>query len=53
MMTMIGLVEILVDAEGPRRVFETLAVVAGFGLTRIWVRFNRIALELQQGRRHA
>jgi hypothetical protein len=52
MVAVIGLVEMIVDAEGPRKVLETLPVIAGFGLTRIWVRLNRVARELEpEGRR--
>jgi hypothetical protein len=47
----VGLVEVLVDGEGTCKVLEALAVTAGFGLMVVWRRCNRIALELEQGRR--
>jgi hypothetical protein len=53
MVAVVGLAEMLVDSEGLRKVLETLALVVGFGLTRIWVRLNRIALDLERGRRRA
>jgi hypothetical protein len=49
MIAVVGLVEVFVDGERSRKVFETLAVVAGFGVTRIWVRFNRIAFGAAAG----
>ena len=48
---MVGLVERFVDGGGLRQILEAVTVVAGFGLIRFWLRHNRIALELEQGRR--
>ena len=50
LVTMIGLVERFVDGGGLREILEAVTVVAGFGLIRFWLRRNRIALELEQGR---
>jgi hypothetical protein len=49
----VGLVETRVDGQGLRTILEVLAVVSGFGLFGLWRRSNRIALELEQGRRRA
>jgi hydrogenase/urease accessory protein HupE len=51
LVAVVGLVEMFVDGEGLRKVLETVATVAGFGLILVWLRGNRIALELEQGRR--
>jgi hypothetical protein len=47
----VGLVEMFVDGQGLREILETMAVVSGFGLIGVWLRRNRLALELEQGRR--
>ncbi|HEX2437579.1 MAG TPA: hypothetical protein VHT71_04655 [Methylomirabilota bacterium] len=47
----VGLVETSVEGERLREILESLAVVVGFGLIGVWLRRNRIALELEQGRR--
>jgi hydrogenase/urease accessory protein HupE len=47
----VGLVEMFVEGGGLRQTLEAVAVVAGFGLIRFWLRHNRIALELEQGRK--
>jgi hydrogenase/urease accessory protein HupE len=47
----VGLVERFVEGQGLREVLEAVTVVSGFGLLRFWLRSNRIALELEQGRR--
>ena len=46
----IGLVEVFVDG-GLRTLLETAVAVAGFGSIWVWLRSNRIALELEQSRR--
>ena len=48
---MVGLIERFVEGGGLRQVLEAVTVVIGFGLLRFWLRSNRIALELEQGRR--
>lgn len=47
----VGLAEVLVQGDGLRKTVEALAVVAGFGLIAAWGHLNRIALELERGRR--
>ena len=51
LVAVVGLVELSVDGQRLREILEALAVVAGFGLIGIWLRGNRIALDLEQGRR--
>ena len=51
LVAVVGLVELSVDGQRLREILEALAVVAGFGLIGIWLRGNRIALVLDQGRR--
>jgi len=46
----IGLVEVFVDG-GLRTMLETAVAVAGFGSIWVWLRSNRVALELERGRR--
>ena len=48
---MVGLVERFVEGGGLRQILEAITVVAGFALIGYWLRRNRIALELEQGRR--
>jgi hydrogenase/urease accessory protein HupE len=50
LVAVVGLVELSVDGQRLREILEALAVVAGFGLIGIWLRGNRIALDLEQGR---
>jgi hypothetical protein len=47
----VGLAEMLIDGQGLRKILEVVAVVAGFGLIGVWLRHNRIALDLQRARR--
>jgi hypothetical protein len=51
LVTVVGLVELSVDSLRLREILEALVVMAGFGLIGVWLRGNRIALELEQGRR--
>ncbi|HXD99778.1 MAG TPA: hypothetical protein VN646_24705 [Candidatus Acidoferrum sp.] len=51
LVAVVGLVEMFVDGQGLREILETMAVVSGFGLIGVWLRRNRLALELEQGRR--
>lgn len=50
---MVGLVETEVEAGTLRTVLEVLASVAGFALMGVWLRVNRLALDLEKGRRRA
>jgi hydrogenase/urease accessory protein HupE len=50
-MATIGLVEGFVEGGGLREILEAVTVLAGFGLIGFWLQRNRIALELEQGRR--
>ena len=47
----VWLVERFVEGGGLREILETMAVVAGFALIRVWLWRNRVALEMEQGRR--
>lgn len=47
----VGLVEMSVQGERLREILESLAVVTGFGLIGVWLRRNRIAMELDLGQR--
>jgi hypothetical protein len=47
----VGLVEVRVEAGFARQLLEVGSVVAGFALIRLWLRGNRAALDLAQGRR--
>jgi hypothetical protein len=47
----VGLVQAFVAGEGLRSVLTVLAVVGGFWLMAMWLRRNRIALDLERGRR--
>ncbi len=51
LVAVVGLIELSVDGQRLREILEALAVVAGFGLIGVWLRGNRIALDLEQGRR--
>ena len=51
LVAMIGLVEGFVPGGGLREILEAVTVVSGFALISFWLRLNRIALELEQGRR--
>jgi hypothetical protein len=51
LVALIGLLEVFVEVGLVRRILEMLTVVAGFGSIQLWVRQNRVALDLAQGRR--
>jgi hydrogenase/urease accessory protein HupE len=51
LVAVVGLVELSVDGQQLREILEALAVMTGFGLIGVWLRGNRIALDLEQGRR--
>jgi hypothetical protein len=51
LVAVVGLLEVFVEAGLLRRILEMLTVVAGFGAIQLWLRQNRIALEMDQGRR--
>ena len=46
-----GFVEILVEGGAARKALEIAAVIAGFCLVQVWLRHNRIALDLDHERR--
>ena len=46
----VGLVDLSVESGLLRTTLEAAATLAGFGLVRIWLRSNRIALDLQARR---
>jgi hypothetical protein len=51
LLTTVWLVEMFVDGEPLRTILQLLAVAAGFGSIGLWRRLNRVALELENGRR--
>jgi hydrogenase/urease accessory protein HupE len=51
LVAVVGLVELSVDGQRLREILEALTVMAGFGLIGVWLRGNRIALDLERGRR--
>jgi hypothetical protein len=52
LLAVVGLLEAYVEVGLVRRILECLAVLAGFGSIQLWLRSNRIALDLaQQGPR--
>jgi hypothetical protein len=51
LVVVVGLVDTLVPGGGLRKIVESLTTVSGFGLIGVWLRRNRIALELEQARR--
>lgn len=51
LLAVVWLVEVLVDGETLRTILELVTVVAGFALIGAWRWRNRIALELEKGRR--
>jgi hypothetical protein len=53
LVAVVGLVETRVDGAGLRTILEVVAVAGGFGLIGLWRQRNRIAMELEQGRRRA
>ena len=53
LVALLGLVETEVAEGGLRTVLETVVAVAGFSLMAVWLRVNRLALELEKGRRRA
>jgi hypothetical protein len=50
LVTVVWLLDVLVDGEALRTILEVATVAAGFGLVGIWQRRNRVALELEKGR---
>ena len=49
---LIGLVEVAVPAGGSRTIIEIAVVCGTFGLMLIWVRHNRVAMELNEWDAH-
>jgi hypothetical protein len=47
-----GLVDVYVEAGLLRRILEIVTLVAGGGAIQLWLRRNRMALDLARGRRH-
>ena len=47
-----GLVEVFVPRGALRAILQIVVVMTGFGLMAIWVRCNRVALELERTRQH-
>lgn len=53
LVAVVGLVEMFVEGEGLRKALEIVTAVTGFGMIGLWLRLNRAALDLEQGRRRA
>jgi hypothetical protein len=51
LLAVVGLLEVHVEVGLVRRILESVAVVGGFGSIHLWLRRNRIALDLAQGSR--
>jgi hypothetical protein len=51
LVAMVGIVEAYIDGVVVRKVLETITVAAGFGSIWLWLRTNRIAFDLDKGRR--
>jgi hypothetical protein len=49
----VGIEEACIAGAITCRILETITVVVGFGSISVWLRFNRIALDLERGRRRA
>ena len=47
-----GVIEVFVPIGALRAILQVVAVMTGFGLMALWVRCNRVALELEQTRQH-
>ncbi len=53
LVAMLGLVETQVGEGALRTVLEVIVAIAGFSLMSVWRRVNRLALDLEKGRRRA
>lgn len=53
LVAMLGLVETQVGEGALRTALEAIIAVAGCALMGVWLRVNRLALELEKGRRRA
>ena len=53
LMAVLGLVEGFVESGVLRSILEAITAIAGFGLIGVWLHLNRLALELDRGRRRA
>lgn len=51
LVALIALVEVTVPPGGLCTTLEMVLVIVMFGLMAVWLQFNRVALELQKGRR--
>ena len=51
LVAIIGIVEAFVEGVLLRKVLETTIVAAGFGSICVWLHLNRIAFDLDKGRR--
>jgi hydrogenase/urease accessory protein HupE len=51
LVAIIGIVEAFVEGVLLRKVLETITVAAGFGSICVWLHLNRIAFDLDKGRR--
>jgi len=51
LVALIGLLEIFLSAGALRTILESATVIVGFGLMAIWLRHNRIVLDVRRSRR--
>jgi hypothetical protein len=51
LVAVVGLLEAFVEVGLARRILEIVTVLAGFGSMQLWLRHNRIALDLARGPR--
>ena len=51
LVAVVGSVEAYVDGVVLRKILETITVAAGFGSICVWLHVNRIAFDLDKGRR--
>ena len=53
LVAMVGIVEVFVEGVVLRKILETITVAVGFGSICGWLYLNRIAFDLEKGRRRA
>jgi hydrogenase/urease accessory protein HupE len=51
LVAVVGSVEAYVDGVVLRKILETITIAAGFGSICVWLHVNRIAFDLDKGRR--
>jgi hydrogenase/urease accessory protein HupE len=51
LVAVVGLVEAFVEGAVLRKILETITIAVGFGSICVWLHVNRIAFDLDKGRR--